>query len=209
MQFFASCKKNAGGGSNPAITNSGITVTTFAGGGPPSFLGNGGIIDGDDTSARFNFPTAIAFDGGGNMYVCDENDYSIREISGGNVFTLLRNSPYFNLPDGVAVDSKGNIYVLNIYANFILGITGGSVGVLAGVGNPGYLNGKGNAMFNMPSAIAMNAHGAIYTSPNKTTSARSPRTRRQAHLQAAPSPAIPVIIRTAPIRQPDLRTPQR
>jgi sugar lactone lactonase YvrE len=160
IQFFVSCKKN--GGSNPAITNSGPKVTTFAGGGPSVSVGPGGNVDGDDTSARFNYPTSITFDRQGNMYVSDEYNYSIREISGGKVSTLIPNSPIFNGPDGVAVDSKGNIDVSDNISNRIWGITGGSVGILIGGGAPGYQNGKGYALFNVPSALAIDAQDNIY-----------------------------------------------
>lgn len=55
-------------------------VSTFAG-----FTGTSGDIDGVGTSARFYFPIDVAVDGGGNLYVADYGNNTIRKITSNRV----------------------------------------------------------------------------------------------------------------------------
>jgi len=94
-------------------------VSTFAG-----LAGTSGAADGTGTVARFNQPSAIAVDSGGNVYVGDTNSHTLRRItSTGTVATLagtagsagsadgLGSEARFNQPFGVAVDAQGTIYI--------------------------------------------------------------------------------------------------
>jgi uncharacterized repeat protein (TIGR01451 family) len=96
------------------------TITTFAGNGNCCFSGDGGAL----TSAQFNQPRGLAFDGAGNLYIVDTSDQRIREITGGTVVTLAGNGGYGNVGDGgaavngnmrtplgLSVDNDLNIYV--------------------------------------------------------------------------------------------------
>jgi sugar lactone lactonase YvrE len=67
------------------VVSSGV-VTTIAG-----TPGETGSADGFGTAARFAFPAGIAADGGGNLYVADENNATIRkiELATGAVITWL------------------------------------------------------------------------------------------------------------------------
>ncbi|MCI0540546.1 MAG: hypothetical protein L0Z50_35550 [Verrucomicrobiales bacterium] len=105
-------------------------VTTIAG-----QAGSPGSADGIGNGARFDFPSSIAVDSGGNVYVADTYNNTIRKLTlvGTNwVVTTLGGMPgfygtadgsgstaRFGNPNGVAVDSAGNIYVADFYFNTI------------------------------------------------------------------------------------------
>ena len=110
------------------------TVTTVAGGGPPAAVGNwGGYRDGPAEDARFRGPSALAFDGAGNLVVVDTGNSRIRLLSpDGEVSTLAGAAPtpapgdrsqensgsrdgpgpeaLFHAPRGIALGPDGNIF---------------------------------------------------------------------------------------------------
>ena len=99
-------------------------VTTLAGGININMHGEriGGFIDGQGTSAKFNYPNGVAVDGSGNVYVADTGNHRIRKITpSGSVTTLAGlvsgwgdgqgRAATFNSPYGVSVDGSGNVYV--------------------------------------------------------------------------------------------------
>src|SRR5207302_3159470 len=150
-------------------------VTTLAGS-----AGNPGSADGTAGTAQFNFPSAVAADTSGNVYVADTNNHTIRKIdSGGNVSTLagLAGNPgnadgtgtaaRFNSPGGVAVDSAGILYVGDSGNEAIRTITisggVGTVTTLAGSGHVGSTDGIGSAaQFCNPTGVAVDNSGNVY-----------------------------------------------
>jgi len=151
------------------ISQAGV-VTTFAGG------VNAGSANGTGIYASFNEPTGVATDGAGNIYVADNGNNLIREISPSGVVTTLAgtgaqgsaNGPAaaasFNFPQGVAVDAAGNVYVADYGNNMIRKISAaGSVTTLAGRDSSGSTNGVDTAAtFNQPSGVAVDAGGNVY-----------------------------------------------
>jgi hypothetical protein len=96
------------------------TVSTLAG-----LAGSAGNIDGVGSAARFSYPTALAVDTAGNVYVADTSNYSIRKITPEAVVTTFA-APSANESFGsygVAVDSAGNVYVPTDYYGIIRKIT--------------------------------------------------------------------------------------
>ena len=146
--------------------SSGI-INTIAG------TGFSGFSDGTPaTNQQLNFPTGIAVDGSGNVYVADYSNKCIRKISGTTISTIAGgvNGGWYNgdgspatnyavFPTGVAVDESGNIYIADYQNNRIRKVTsGGTISTIAGTGTAGY-NGDGisatTARLNNPVGIAL------------------------------------------------------
>lgn len=99
------------------ITSAGV-VTTLAG------SGSAGNSDGTGTAASFRWPSGIAVDSAGNVYLADTDNHTIRQITPAGVVTTVGGSArangstdgvgnaarFFN-PKDVAVDGSGNLYV--------------------------------------------------------------------------------------------------
>jgi sugar lactone lactonase YvrE len=147
-------------------------VTTFAGTGFP------GRADGESTNAFFNGPSGVAVDSAGNVYVCDQNNNTIRMIdTTGYVSTLAGvagkagsadgngTNALFDAPDTLAVDSAGNIYVTDELNQTIRMIdTATNVTTLAGTpGAAGIANGVGSEVrFEYPDGIGVDSAGTIF-----------------------------------------------
>ena len=136
---------------------------------------NSGYADGTGTNAQFDNPTGVAVDAAGNVYVVDQNNHRIRQISpNGVVRTLAGGSPgyadgtganaQFRNPSGVAVDAMGNVYVADFLNHRIRQVSpDGVVRTLAGSGSPGSVDGIGaNAQFYNPIRVAVDASGNVY-----------------------------------------------
>ena len=157
------------------VTPTGV-VTTFAGSVTP------GSANGTGTAASFDFPGGLAIDTGGNLYVADSGNHTIRKITPGAVVTTLAGSAgqvgstdntgslaRFNNPLGVAVDGSGNILVADTANNTIRSITpGGVVSTVAGLaGSSGSANGTGTAArFTHPFGLAVDGSGNIFVADN-------------------------------------------
>jgi sugar lactone lactonase YvrE len=148
-------------------------VSTLAG-----LAGVSGSVDGTADAARFNQPQGIAVDTGGNVYVGDTGNNTIRKINpAGMVSTLaglagvagssngIGSGALFSQPAGVALDSSTNLYVADYGNSTLRKITpAGSVSTLAGSpGDVGTNNGTGaGAQFYLPQGVAVDGSGNIY-----------------------------------------------
>ncbi|HWB59978.1 MAG TPA: protease pro-enzyme activation domain-containing protein [Chthoniobacteraceae bacterium] len=165
------------------ITASG-SVSTLAG-----VSGTLGWKDGSAASALFNNPISVAADSAGNVYVADENNYVVREIStSGTVSTPygqggvigsadgIGTGALFNSPTGLFIDGSNNIYVADCQvplapASQVPGNTtirrintSGVVSTIAGTpGTTGTNDGTGPAaQFDSPQFAAVGATGIVY-----------------------------------------------
>jgi hypothetical protein len=160
-----------GNGLIRTINVSSAAVSTFAGNGTQ------GLVNGSLANAEFNGTANIVLDGSGNLFVGDEENNVIREITtGGQVVTLAGSGTAgymdgpatkaeFNFPEGLVVDGSGNLYVADGHNNVIrkIVISTGVVSTYAGTGTPGFANGAlSSATFNDPYGMALDASGNIY-----------------------------------------------
>ncbi|HEY1717245.1 MAG TPA: hypothetical protein VGH42_03000 [Verrucomicrobiae bacterium] len=153
------------------VTTAGV-VSTIAGAAAE------GNANGAGSVARFNYPYGIAVDGAGNLYVSDQNNDTIRQVTSAGVVSDMAGSvtnsgsadgagstAQFDEPHGVAVDNNGNVYVADFVNFTIRKITpAGVVSTIAGLaGNTGSTDGTNNgARFNFPDDVAVDSAGNLY-----------------------------------------------
>jgi uncharacterized protein (TIGR03437 family) len=152
------------------------TITTVAGTPVRGPLGDNGPA----TSATIIFPTDVAVDAAGNLYIADASGNRVRKVSGGLITTTAGNgasgfdgdggpavSAKLSGPRGVAVDSVGNLY-LSDNANFrIRRVTNGMISTVVGSGLAGFAGNNGPAIaasFSNPGFIARDSSGNLYFS---------------------------------------------
>ena len=136
-----------------------------------------GFADGVGAAALFSYPSGVAVDASGVVYVADTGNRSIRKITPDGVVTTLAGPggglfarAQFTTPTGVAVDSAGVVYVADTGNeggdnNGIRKITPeGVVTTLAGSAF-GLADGVGTAaMFRAPQGVAVDSRGVVYVS---------------------------------------------
>ena len=173
------CSITNGNGSvaDTAITNvtiaCGYTLSVLAG-----KVGGPGYADGQGALAAFAYPTGLATDASGNLFIADTDNQVIRKASPRGLVTTLpapvrqvmnsgviRQVNGFRRPQGIAVDVDGQVFVADTDDHVIYRITSdGKVDVFAGkVGEAGSSDGNGqHAHFNYPYGIAVDAEKNIY-----------------------------------------------
>ena len=154
---------------------SGGAISTVAGSGTPGFSGDGAAA----TAAQLNFPSAVAVDAAGNLYIADFSNNRIRKVSGGTITTLAGNgnagfsgdngpaaNAQINTPRGVAVDASNTVYIADTGNNLVRRVTaGGTITTIAGNGAPGFSGDGGSAtaaQVGNPAAVAVDAGGNVY-----------------------------------------------
>ena len=156
------------------MVNPGGTISTLAGNGTGGYSGDGGQA----TSAMLSYPTGIAVDASGNVYIADTNNSRIRKVSGGLITTFAGNgSPGYSgdgvqatrtelsYPRGVMVAPSGNVFIADSSSGRIREVSsGGVISTVAG-GNCCSLGDGGSATaawLNWPNAMGVDGAGNLY-----------------------------------------------
>jgi sugar lactone lactonase YvrE len=133
-----------------------------------------GSADGTGAAAQFNYPTGVAVDGSGNVYVADKDNHRIRKITPSGTVTTLAGSSQgfadgtgtaaqFSKPKDLVCDAAGNLYVTDSDNFRIRKITAaGVVTTLAGSTNGAADGAASVSQFSYPSGIAIDSNGDIY-----------------------------------------------
>lgn len=161
--------------SDPALNQ----ILRVTGAGKVSLLSGvkeGGSLNGPVKMASFLQPQGLAVDPAGVLYVADTGNNCIRRITpDGRVSTLAgtgvpgdrdgsATEAQFDRPYGLAVDHDGNLFVTETVGNKIRRVApDGSVVTVAGTGETGTADGRGNrASFDGPRGILVAEDGSLY-----------------------------------------------
>lgn len=151
-------------------------ITAIAGMGSSGYSGDGGPA----TAAKIYWPTGVAVDGIGNVFISDQFNNVIRKVDTSGIITTLAGTGtigysgdggpatacQFWHPNDVGVDTAGNVYVADRDNQVIRKITtGGMIYTVAGTNVSGYGGDGGpatNAQLNFPSGICLDKTGDIF-----------------------------------------------
>jgi hypothetical protein len=127
-----------------------------------------------------NYPTGVAVDTTGNLFVADEANQLVREVgTNGIITTVAGNGTYgysgdggaatnaeLEDPSGVAVDATGNLFIADYANNIIRKVSvNGTITRVAGNGTNDYSGDGGaatNAELYYPSGVAVDASGNLF-----------------------------------------------
>jgi sugar lactone lactonase YvrE len=151
-------------------------ISTVAGNGTVGFSGDGGLA----IEAKLYYPTGVAIDPSGNIYIADYYNNRIRKVdTTGGISTVAGNgssgysgdggpatSASLYNPSGVAIDRLGNIYIADTSNNRIRRVdSSGVISTVAGDGTNGYSGDGGpaiSAKLRSPQGVAVDMLGNLY-----------------------------------------------
>ena len=157
------------------VDGSGI-ITTVVGFGASGYTGDGGQA----TLAGLNYPTGVAFDPIGNLYLTDYWNRSVRMVNASGIISKAAGtgalgssgdggpatSATFNTPTAITFDAVGNLYIADNQANCVRKVnTSGIITTIAGNGTAGFSGDGGaatSAKLNLPEGVAVDGSGNVY-----------------------------------------------
>jgi uncharacterized protein (TIGR03437 family) len=160
-------------------------ITTVAGNGQSGNSGDGGPA----TSASLSTPLGLAVDTAGNLYIADQDTWSVRMVNTKGIITTVAGDKMFGFggmggpatsatlatPYAVEVDSSGNIYIADFGNARVLDVASGIINVLAGIGGQGGSVGDGGPASEaslIPNALAFDSAGNLYVADTENNSIR-------------------------------------
>ena len=154
------------------------TISTVAGSGTPGYSGDGGQA----TLADLDYPSGVAVDKSGNLYISDMKNQVIRKVTSTGIIStyagnqalgfgfgtdnIAATSGQLYNPLGLAVDSAGNLYIADSHAGAAPNTLGLIRKVTASSGIISTVVGFGTTAGQLitPEAIAFDASGNLYIS---------------------------------------------
>jgi len=158
-------------------------ISTVAGNG---FVGGpGGYRDGGAaTDAYLYYPSGVAVDASGNLFIADQDNQRIRKVDADGIITTVAGSGFsgfqgsfsgdggaatiarLNDPAGVAVDASGSLFIADSGNNRIRKVdVNGIIATVAGNGSSGYSGDGGaatDASLNAPSSVVVDASANLF-----------------------------------------------
>lgn len=163
-------------------------ISVVAGTGLNSGGGDGGYAVG----ASLDFPSGLAFDAAGNLYIVDTYASNVRKVDVYGVISTVAGgqgaagfsgdggpatAALLTNPSGIAVDQSGNLYIADRGNNrirmvtaatgFITTIAGSSSTIYSGDGGP-----AAKATLNLPTGIAIDSTGNLYIADQNNAAIR-------------------------------------
>jgi trimeric autotransporter adhesin len=157
------------------VTSDGV-INTLAGNGRFQFAGDGGPA----ISAALNFPTGVAVDTFGNLFIADYLNNRIRKVTSAGIISTAAGDGIFgysgdgvpaantslSYPASVTVDPASDMFIADTFNNRIRMVTpGGIISTVAGNGAYAYSGDGGPALsaaLNSPTGVAVDAAGSLF-----------------------------------------------
>jgi sugar lactone lactonase YvrE len=151
-------------------------LALVAGTGIPGYSGDGGPA----TEAGLNYPSGIAFDQAGDLYIADFYNNRVRRVDSDGVITTVAGTGQAGLsgdgwratavdlssPTEVALDGEGHLYIVEYGTSRIRKVDpDGVISTVAGTGTPGFSGDGGparEARLNLPTDVAVDRDGNVY-----------------------------------------------
>ena len=147
---------------------------------------------GPATSASLNFPSGVALDASGNLFIADRDNHRIRRVAAGTgVITTVAGtgalgfsgdggaatSALLRSPSGVAVDRSGNLFIADSENHRIRVVNAGTgiIATIAGNGTAGFGGDGGAAVrasLNEPNGLCVDTRGNVFILDTKNNCIR-------------------------------------
>ncbi|HKW98649.1 MAG TPA: IPT/TIG domain-containing protein [Bryobacteraceae bacterium] len=150
-------------------------IHTFAGTGPAGFSGDGG----SGAAAELSYPSGVAIDDEGAVYIADTGNNRIRKVSpDGTIGTIAGNGTagyngdggaaadaQLSSPGGVRLDAAGNLYIADTGNHVVRKVSNGMISTVAGTGVAGESDDGGfatSAALVAPVSVGVDAQGNLF-----------------------------------------------